>query len=398
MRIALFTETWHPYTNGVITHISGLAAGLRALGHQVLIFTADPGTRRVFVDDGGVVKSPAWTLRRIYGYGLAAPVSKDRMALLKQFDPDVLHVHSEFGIGTFAARAALKLHRPLVYTLHTAYDDYLHYLAPPPMIPVVRSLSHRHVRWLSRQAQVVTGPSDKAGAYLKSIGAPCAFQCIPNSVEDQRFSLDTLSLEDRQRLRRTLAFPDTATVGLFVGRLGLEKNLHVLLDYFAEAVPRDKSIQLLIVGDGPQRAALESQAKALHREDQVTFLGKIPYESMPAYYAAADFYISASTTEMMSISMLEARAMGRPVVQMHDAVNRSQVVDGVNGFVFEDAATMARHILHLHAQTPAQRKALEKACADSMKDQGAKDLARRLLACYQEAMEIATAGRKGPFR
>ena len=98
MRIALFTETYLPYINGVVTHVKLLREGLEKLGHTVLVVTSDPNTHHHYIEDG-VLHCPAVKLKKIYGYGLASPYSHTRTKLLEEFHPDIIHIHTEFSMG-----------------------------------------------------------------------------------------------------------------------------------------------------------------------------------------------------------------------------------------------------------------------------------------------------------
>ncbi|MEE1393750.1 MAG: glycosyltransferase, partial [Negativibacillus sp.] len=151
MRIAIFTETYLPQINGVVTHIKILKEGLEALGHTVLIVTADSKTRKHYID-GDVLHCPAHNLKRIYGLDLASPVSRARLHYLREFNPDIIHVHNEFSIGLSGMNIAKILHVPVVYTLHTMYDDYIYYIAPKALVPLTTKLSHRYFRYFPQHA------------------------------------------------------------------------------------------------------------------------------------------------------------------------------------------------------------------------------------------------------
>ena len=137
MRIALFTETYLPHINGVVTHVKILRDGLLQQGHEVLVVTADYQTRQHYVKDG-ILHCPAIKSKRFYGYGVASPFSRRRLKLVQDFRPDIIHIHNEFGIGLSGIFAAKQLHVPLVYTLHTMYDDYLYYVAPRHLLRVAK--------------------------------------------------------------------------------------------------------------------------------------------------------------------------------------------------------------------------------------------------------------------
>ena len=120
-----------------------------------MVVTADPNTHRYYVEEG-VLHCPAKSFKRFYNYGLASPVSTRRLMYLKEFDPDIIHIHNEFGIGFSGAMIAKILKKPLVYTLHTMYDEYLYYVAPRPMLPFVKRVSHHYAKFLADSASALT--------------------------------------------------------------------------------------------------------------------------------------------------------------------------------------------------------------------------------------------------
>lgn len=385
MKIALLTETWHPFTNGVVTHIEVLSEGLTTLGHQVLVMTSDPDMRQNTTDEQGVYRCPGRPLKKVYGYALATPFNLDRYRSLKAFQPDVIHIHQEFGMGTFGFIASRLLGVPLVYTLHTAYDDYLHYLAPPPLIPVVRCLSRGYVKFLASSASLVTGPSDKSAAYINARGVKTPFVYIPNSINRNKFNSVLVTSDDRITFRQSLGIDQEATLAIFVGRLGKEKSVDVLLQYWHEKVDAKENLHLLIVGEGPEANDLKDLVKSNGIEHQVHFAGKVPHDGMPLCYGAADLFVTASTTEMMSIAMLEAQSMGLPVLQRFDPMNAGQISQGINGFIFHDAMDFGHHLNTYHRLSMAEKETWRQRCRQFVANQDATDLANRLLDVYSQA-------------
>ena len=385
MKIALLTETWHPFTNGVVTHIEVLAKGLRTLGHQVLVMTSDPYVQKNMTDEQGVYRCPGRPLKKVYGYALASPFNLNRYHTLKAFQPDVIHIHQEFGMGTFGFIASRLLRVPLVYTLHTAYDDYLHYLAPPPLIPMVRVLSRGYVKFLASSASLVTGPSDKSAAYIYARGVKTPFVYIPNSINRSKFNSDLVTSDDRINFRRSLGIDPEATLAIFVGRLGKEKSVDVLLQYWHEKIDPLENLHLLIVGEGPEADALKDLVKNIGIEHQIHFVGKVPHDEMPLCYGAADLFVTASTTEMMSIAMLEAQSMGLPVLQRFDPMNAGQISEGVNGFIFHDASDFGHRLGTYHHLSFKEKEIWRDRCQQFITHQDATDLAERLLDVYCQA-------------
>lgn len=385
MKIALLTETWHPFTNGVVTHIEVLSEGLTTLGHQVLVMTTDPDVRQNVTDEKGVFRCPGRPLKKVYGYALASPFNMDRYRSLKAFHPDVIHIHQEFGMGTFGFIASRLLRVPLFYTLHTAYDDYLHYLASPPLIPLVRSLSRGYVKFLASSAFRVTGPSEKSAAYINARGVKTPFIYIPNSINRNKFNPVAVTSHQRLQLRKKLGIDQEATLAIFVGRLGKEKSVDVLLQYWHEKVDAKENLHLLILGEGPETDALKRLVNRYGTQHQIHFGGKVLHDQMPLYYGVSDLFVTASTTEMMSIAMLEAQSMGLPVLQRYDPMNAGQISEGVNGFIFHDAIDFGRHLLTYHRLSSLEKETWRQRCRQYVANQDATDLANRLLDVYCQA-------------
>ena len=382
MKVALFTETYLPYINGVVTHVKILKEGLEKLGHKVLVVTADPNTRRYYVRDG-VLHCPAKSFKRFYDYGLASPVSTRRLMYIKQFDPDIIHIHNEFGIGFSGAMIAKILHKPLVYTLHTMYDEYLYYVAPRPMLPFVKRVSHHYAKFLANNAAALTGPSKKVQQFFDDCGVKRDVSVVPNPVELDIFLPENIDEDKKAKFREKYNISEDDTLLCFCGRLGREKSVDVLLDYWAKTIKPEDHCKLMIIGDGPSREELEQQAHELGIDNMVTFTGKVMHDELPPYYACCDLYVTASLSDTNSISMLEAMATGLPVLQRFDKLNEGQVRDGVNGYIFYDEKDMYREILNYKNKTTEEKEALRFAVSDSVKQAGAEDLANYLLTIYR---------------
>lgn len=383
MKIALFTETYLPYINGVVTHVKVLKEGLEKLGHKVLVVTADASTRHNYVKDG-VLHCPAKSFKKFYNYGLASPVSTRRLMYLKEFDPDIIHIHNEFGIGFSGAMIAKMLKKPLVYTLHTMYDEYLYYVAPRPLLPFVKRVSHQYARFLAKNAAALTGPSQKCQNFFEECGVNKDVAVVPNPVELDIFQPENIGEEKKAAFRAKYHISEEDTLICFCGRLGREKSVDVLLDYWAQTMKPEDHCKLMIIGDGPSRPELMEQAERLGIHDMVTFTGKVMHDELPPYYACCDLYVTTSLSDTNSISMLEAMATGLPVLQRFDQLNEGQVREGINGYIFYDAKQMYEKILAYKNKTAEEKKAIRFAVRDSVKKAGAEDLANYLLTIYRD--------------
>lgn len=381
MRIAIFTETYLPQINGVVTHIKILKEGLEALGHTVLIVTADSKAHTHYLKDN-VLHCPAHNLKRIYNLDLASPVSRTRLKYLREFRPDIIHVHNEFSIGLSGMAIAKILNVPLVYTLHTMYDDYIYYIAPKPLIPLTKKLSHRYFRMFPQNAAVVTGPSKKCQEYTYEIGSDKKVEVIPNPVELDAFAPQTSTPQQRAQIREQYHIPQDATVACFVGRLGREKSVDVLLRFWAQEMKPQDNMRLLIIGDGPEKEPLEQLAQQLGITDTVVFTGKVLHPDLPPYVHTCDIYVTASLSDTNSISMLEGMAGGLPVLQLYDELNADQVTDGVNGYMFRDAAEMGQRLRQIRDMEPEELQKLKTSVIQSVKNSGAQTLANYIQTIY----------------
>lgn len=384
MRIALFTETYLPHINGIVTHVKILREGLEQLGHEVMVVTADANAKRHFVDGNNILRCPAVVSKKFYGYSLSSPFIRDRVNFVRDFNPDIIHIHNEFGIGYSGYRIAKALNVPLVYTLHTMYDDYIYYVAPKSLAPAATRLSHKYTKMFAKRAQAVTGPSLKCTEYFKNAGLKNKeVTVIPNAVEVDEFSPRNISAEVRAALREKHQIPTDSMVCVFVGRLGREKSCDVLLDYWAQAItPRDK-MHLIIIGGGPIQPELEEQAATLGISSMVTFTGKVPHEELAPYYAISDVYITASLSDTNSISMLEGMCSGLPVLQRNDPLNADQVVDGENGYNFNNSAEMVAKLRQIQAMDAQALQSFKESVIRSIRGSGAVTLANNTLDVYR---------------
>jgi 1,2-diacylglycerol 3-alpha-glucosyltransferase len=387
MKIALFTETYLPVINGVVTHVKTLKEGLEELGHKVLIVTADSTVKKHEID-GDVMYCPAVRIRKIYNYDVASPLSAKRLKHIRDFNPDIIHIHNEFGIGMSGILIAKILKIPLVYTLHTMYDDYVYYVANKHSAKFVTSLTHNYARALASASAAITGPSKKVEDFFRKCGVKKHINVIPNPVEADIFDPALVDRNYAKELRRQFGFTDEDTVFCFCGRLGKEKNISWLLNEWAHHVKPDDRLKLLIIGDGPFYNKHESEIREYGISDLAVLAGKIEHDSLPPYYAACDAYITASLSDTNSISMLEGMAMKLPVLHIRDELNAGQVVDGVNGYNYNNGTEMYELLKKLR-DMPAEKLAeFGESARNSIIHANSANMARDILNIYESVIRV----------
>ncbi|NCC06811.1 MAG: glycosyltransferase family 4 protein [Clostridia bacterium] len=359
MRIAIFTDTYFPFISGVVTHIKTLKDCLEAEGHEVMIVTLSPKAICHYVKDN-VLYCPAIPMKKIYGYGFANPLNIQRLKIVQEFNPDILHIQTEFSMGIFGEFVARRLKKPIIYTLHTMYDDYLFYVAPGKMQKMVKPAAHKFFRRIANSATEVIGPSVKVVEFLRRCGVQRHINIIPNTVDLSDFKPENVDKAEIAKIRAQLGINEGDVAMIFVGRLGKEKSIDVMIDSLALKFKDNDKYKLFIIGDGPENKALQSQIDHLGMENQIKLLGRIEHNLLPPYYHACDLFTTASLSEMNSISMLEAMASGLYVVQRLDIYNREQISSGVNGEVYEtvdEMEALLREEESLNAQQRTERRA-----------------------------------------
>ena len=385
MRIAIFTEAYLPRINGVVTHIKLLKEGLEARGHDVLIVTADGDAKEHYLENG-VLHCPGIKLtKKLSGFETSVPVSRKRLNFVRDFKPDIIHVETEFGMGLCGVSIAKMLKIPLVYTMHTMYDEYIYYIAPRPLVKTVKKLSHKYMRVFANRANAITGPSEKCSEYLSSAGVKLPVNVIPNPVELDDFSPEHFDPEQKRAIREKFGIPQDAFVVVFVGRLGREKSIDLLIDYWNQSVKADENMYLFIIGGGPEEQVLRDQIAALGCGDRVIISGRVEHPELPPYLLASDIYVTASLSDTNSISMLEGMAAGLPVLQRRDPINADQIKDGENGWSFDSPEEMAELLRKFRDMPEAEKQQLKESTRQSIMDAGYTALADRTLHIYDLA-------------
>ncbi|MEQ2520714.1 glycosyltransferase [Ruthenibacterium sp. CLA-JM-H11] len=386
MRIAIFAETYFPFISGIVTHIQTLKESLEESGHEVLIVTASPKTNRHYVKDG-VLYCPAIPMKRIYGYGFSNPLNLERLKIIREFNPDVLHIHTEFSMGIFAQFAARKLKKPIVYTLHTMYDDYLFYVAPHKFgQKMVKPAAHLYFRSTANKATEIIGPSLKVVEFLRRCGVERHINIIPNTVDLSDFLPQNVSPDDISSVRKTLGIREGDTAICFVGRLGKEKSIDTLIEFFAQNCKGNEQYKLFIIGDGPEKNNLARQIQDLNVTSQVKLLGRIEHASLPPYYHACDLFATASLSEMNSISMLEAMASGLYVLQRLDIYNKNQIEAGENGETFTSSKEFGALVFAQAAMTAEQKAERRERVTAFTNRYGKKEFVAQVLNVYERAI------------
>jgi 1,2-diacylglycerol 3-alpha-glucosyltransferase len=326
-RVGFFTECYKPIVNGVVASIDALRDGLCA--HGVEVTTIAPHFPRFVDDERDVVRVPSLPLPTQTAYRLCVPyLNADDRARLRGID--IVHAHSPFVTGWMGASYARRHRIPLVFTYHTRLDAYAHYA------PFDRGATERAMVELTRRyanaADAVVVPTQAMEIRLRELGVHAPIAVVPSAIDVERFAAGRRSTLVRARLGAT----DAAPLALVVSRLGMEKNVELVLD----ALPLLPHLRLAVVGEGPHRAALEERARRLGVAERVRFTGTLERADLPDVYASVDAFVFPSTTDTQGLVLAEALAAGLRVVAADSPASRD-VLGGAGRIVAPEPAALA---------------------------------------------------------
>lgn len=323
MKIAMMTNSYKPFLAGVPISIERLTEGLRALGHQVVVFAPSYDGQQQEED---VVRYGS-LIRGIAG-GFSLPNSFDPR-IEKNFREgnfDVIHVHHPMMIGSTASFLSWKYQVPLVFTYHTRYEQYLHYIG----MPGLKKAMPVYLRHRLKSCSLVIAPTPHIGEYLSDIGIGAPVKVLPTGISGDSFAPDeeaAMSLKKKLSGGRSHLF-------CTVARLAKEKNLEFLLEslwFYKQMAGPD--FKLVLIGDGPYRSTLDRRVKELELSEEVVFAGEVPNREIKNYCRASELFLFTSRSETQGIVLLEAMAAGTPVLALKATGTEDIVIDGVNGYM-----------------------------------------------------------------
>ena len=358
MKILMVTNTYAPHVGGVARSVASFSEEYRRRGHQVLVVAPKfRGSAGVEVD---VVRSGA--IKNFNGseFSVVLPPRLRLTVAMDAFAPDVVHSHHPFLLGTTAARLARSRAVPLVFTHHTLYERYTHYV--PGDSDAMRRLAVRVATRYANRCDAVFAPSESLLSILRQRGVTTPATVVPTGI-----CLEDFATGDRAAFRRRHDLPQDAIVAGHVGRLAEEKNLAFLaraLAAFLAATPRAYA---LVVGDGPSREEMRSLLMAAGVAERVRFAGTLSAAALVDAYHAIDVFAFSSLSETQGMVLAEAMASGVPVVAL-DAPNVREIVcDNVNGRLVDtsDERHFADALSWIANLPPVARDCMTKAARDA---------------------------------
>ncbi len=318
----MFSNTYLPHVGGVARSVSGLVDGLRAGGHDVLVIA--PEFDGAEVDGENVVRIPAVTNFSASDFSIPIPLSRKIRRKVREFNPDIIHSHHPFLLGDTALRTSAELNLPIVFTHHTRYDIYSHYLAQGSRrferLALSVSLGYCDL------CDEVIAPSESIAGFLRDNDMAAPVTVIPTGVDPAKFEGG-----DGRKARVTYRIPENAFVVGHVGRLAEEKNLGFLISATLKFLAKHPDAHAVFTGDGAEREKMLARVRWAGMGDRVHFTGILRGDALRDIFAAFDVFAFSSRSETQGLVIAEAMMAGVPVIAL-DAPGVREVVEGnVNG-------------------------------------------------------------------
>ncbi len=328
-RVLMVSDVYFPRVNGVSTSIETFRRCLVDQGVDVRLVVPRYGDE---ADQAGVVRIGARSVPRDPEDRLLPWFTTRDIVREHAVDCALVHVQTPFVAHYAGLKAARALGVPVLATYHTFFEEYLfHYL---PLVPTawLKGLARRFSRTQCNALDAVVVPSTAMRDRLLEYGVSTPMHVLPTGIP-----LDRFAQGDRARFRAERNIPESRPVALFVGRVAHEKNIGFLIDAVAQARQRIPDLMFLITGEGPAEKSLRRQVEALGLSECVRFLGYLDRQNeLPDAYAAADVFVFASRTETQGLVLLEAMAMGLPVVALAVMGTRDILAPGRGGLSAPD--------------------------------------------------------------
>lgn len=328
VRVAMFTNNYLPFVGGVPLSIVRLCTGLHARSNETL--TVAPRYINQDKNELNVIRLPSLlSLGTRQEFRLANIFVPGIHRKIKQFRPDIIHLHHPIWVGSLGLFIGRRLGIPVIYTYHTRLEHYSHFV-PLPGNLFRNLISHSLIKRFANKCDGIVVPTYSAEEYLRMIGVKTPTFVQPTGIDFQRFQMvDETDLVD---LRKQLNIGQE-TILISVARLSNEKNIDFMIDAVQQLrQDTEQPFRLLMIGDGHQRPRLQKRIDELHLGDWFSLVGAVDPAQMARYYRLGHLFVFASKSETQGMVILEAMAAGMPVVAIRSSGIDDVIDEGVNGF------------------------------------------------------------------
>jgi glycosyltransferase involved in cell wall biosynthesis len=358
MKILMMTNTFTPHVGGVARSVESFTSAYRSKGHRVVVVA--PVFENQPASEEDVVRIPALQDFNGSDFSVVLKTPGYLSAAVERFDPDIIHSHHPFLIGSTALRLSHTCDVPLVFTHHTFFERYTHYV-PGDSEVLKRFVVELSTRYANLCDQVFA-PSESVAKVLKSRGVNSPIAVVPTGV-----ALEAFERGDGPGFRAAVGIPENAFVVGHLGRLAKEKNLEFLTDAVVSFIRGEPRAHFLVVGRGPMTDAIRGAFDRADMRDRLHLVGVLEQPLLASAYRAMDVFAFSSQSETQGMVLTEAMAASVPVVAVDAPGVREVVVDRHNGRLLasEDAETFRDALAFVAGQSDTEREAMREAALET---------------------------------
>lgn len=398
MRIAMFTNNYKPYIGGVPMSIEHLAEALRRRGHTVYIFAP---TYEDQVEEPYVIRYPSFPIK-VAGAPVPNVLTGIFIKKVRELNIDVIHVHHPAIVGNVALSIRKKLGVPVVFTYHTRYEAYLHYINGLEKVEQSTGFINWYLHHFCNQCDLLVAPTPGILDYLQKEQMKPPIQVMPTGIPMENFLPEQESVAAiRQQYLGTADYL-TCTVSRLAKEKNLDFQIRGLVCLKRLLKKKGRTFRHMIIGDGPEKKILMRQIEELGLTENIIFIGNVDNQEIKNYQAAADAFLFTSKSETQGIVLLEAMAVGNPVVAVEASGVRDVVKDGVNGYLTEEDTYWWAERTRMVLEEVAKREQLSRAARETAESYSEEEVARQAEQYYRNvcigAMENAVDNISLPHR
>jgi glycosyltransferase involved in cell wall biosynthesis len=376
MNILILTNTFTPHVGGVARSVAAFTEEYRKRDHRVLVVAPEfPDMPENELD---VVRVPAIQNFNASDFSVVLPIHPSLTETVDAFRPDVVHSQHPFLLGMTALRIARHRGLPLVFTHHTLYEQYTHYV--PGDSPALKRFAIELATRYANLADQVFAPSESIRDLLQQRGVTTPIAVVPTGVRLEHFANG-----DGPGFRRRRDIPDDAFVVGHLGRLAPEKNLEFLAQAVAKFLGSHPHAHFVVIGTGPSEQAMRDIFARAGLDARLHVAGILQQQALADALHAMDVFAFASTSETQGMVLTEAMAAALPVVALDAPGAREVVRDGQNGRLLREAnpAAFAAALQWIAGLSPEALRDLGRAALDTAAAFSMPRSADKALACYE---------------
>jgi len=380
MKICMMTNTYLPHVGGVARSVSTFAEEYRKLGHQILVVAPEFEGPPLSAREARIVERVA-AIQNFNGsdFSVTLPLAAALSSRLDEFKADLIHAHHPFLLGDTALRVGASKNVPVIFTHHTRYEDYTHYV--PFDSPTLKEIAISLSTQFANLCDGVIAPSESIARLIRKRGVTSPVTVVPTGIDVAGFAAG-----DGARARRKFKIPAEAFVVGHTGRLAPEKNLGYLTRAVALFLKNTPDARFLVVGGGPSEEEMRRICTEQGVGDRLILAGKHTGRALHDAFKAMDVFVFASFSETQGMVLAEAMAAGVPVVALKANGVVEVVRDGRNGFLLPartPTGKFAARLGELQA-APAKRRQFSRAAVATAQEFSREHCAALALEFYEK--------------